>query len=100
MVATKDALLVPGGRSVPAVFDRETGQLRYFRINDGGKGTGGSFVIATDDKFYVHTRRRGVCRFDLGKGDKEEDFTLNEPVLAGGLMYTATTDKAVSAHSR
>ena len=46
LVATAEALIVPGGRSVPAVFDRQTGELRYFEINAGGKGTGGSFVAA------------------------------------------------------
>ncbi|MAV37817.1 MAG: hypothetical protein CMJ59_20460, partial [Planctomycetaceae bacterium] len=42
LVATSKWLLVPGGRSVPAVFDRRDGTFRYFEINAGGKGTGGS----------------------------------------------------------
>ena len=114
LTATRDTLLVPGGRSVPAAFDRATGQLRHFRINDGGKGTGGSFVIASDTEFYVHTRLRGVCQFDVKTGNKMKfgrkpipkdkdkdddnrpDLTMNEPVLDGDTIYTAT-DKAVMA---
>ena len=42
LVATATELIVPGGRSVPAVFNRSDGELRYFEINAGGKGTGGS----------------------------------------------------------
>src|SRR5690606_40141465 len=55
LVATEQDLIVPGGRSVPAVFDRQTGELRYFELNAGGKGTGGSFVIATVASILVLT---------------------------------------------
>ena len=57
LVATKDLLLVPGGRSVPAVFNRSDGSFRYFEIDAGGKGNGGSFVSADESHFYVHTRK-------------------------------------------
>ena len=60
LVATEDLLVVPGGRSVPAVFERHGGKLRYFEINAGGKGTGGSFVAADEKHFYVHTRQKGT----------------------------------------
>lgn len=88
-VATKDVLLVPGGRSVPAAFDRKTGELLHFRINDGGKGNGGSFVIANDSEFFVHTRLRGVRAYDMKTG-KKGSFTLNEPVLSDDAIYTAS----------
>lgn len=88
-VATKDVLLVPGGRSVPAAFDRKTGELLHFRINDGGKGNGGSFVIANDSEFFVHTRLRGVRAYDMKTG-KKGSFTLNEPVLSKDAIYTAS----------
>ena len=94
LVATAESLVVPGGRSVPAVFDRATGLLRYFELNAGGKGTGGSFVAATDDSFFVHTRGRGVLEFTLADGTKTA-FRPNEPVLAraaaGTLVYSAET---------
>ncbi len=92
LVATENDLIVPGGRSVPAVFDRQSGELRYFELNAGGKGTGGSFVIANDDAFFVHTRRKGVREFKLADGTKTS-FQPNEPVLHGELAYSAESDK-------
>jgi len=88
LVATRDQLLVPGGRSVPASFDRQTGAFRHFHINAGGKGNGGSFVAANDKQFFVHTRGRGVRAFDLATGNKT-GVTLMEPALAGDRIYTA-----------
>ena len=90
MAVSNDALIVPGGRSVPAVFDRETGELRYFEINAGGKGTGGSFVCADANRFYVHTRLKGVRAFDVASGLKTA-FMPNEPVLHDGRVYSAET---------
>jgi outer membrane protein assembly factor BamB len=89
-VATDDALIVPGGRSVPAVLDRATGKQRYFEINAGGKGTGGSFVAANNDRFFVHTREKGTRSFDIATGLKTA-FMPNEPVLSNGIVYSAET---------
>ncbi|MEM8669400.1 MAG: PQQ-binding-like beta-propeller repeat protein [Planctomycetota bacterium] len=90
-VATEDWLIVPGGRSVPAVFNRHDGSLKYFEFNAGGKGTGGSFVSADDLHFYVHTREKGTRAFDLTSGTKTS-FTPNEPVHRDGLLYSAETE--------
>jgi len=95
LLATKDTLIVPGGRSVPAVFDRLTGKQRYFELNAGGKGTGGSFVTANDDYFYVHTRLKGTRQFSLGNGVKTA-FMPNEPVLAGDVVYSAEMEKGIA----
>jgi outer membrane protein assembly factor BamB len=81
-----DLLLVPGGRSLPAGFDRHTGQLRFFDF--GGKGQGGSFVAADGSRAFVHTRRRGTIALQL-PGGKPTKFSVNEPVLSGGLVYAA-----------
>ncbi|MDG2127799.1 MAG: PQQ-binding-like beta-propeller repeat protein [Fuerstiella sp.] len=86
-----DCLLVPGGRSVPAVFDRTTGDLKYFDFNAGGKGNGGSLVIARGDEFFVHTRLRGVRGYDLNTG-KKTAFVVNEPVLTDDFVYSAGVD--------
>ncbi len=88
LVATEDLLVVPGGRSVPAVFERGDGALRYFEINAGGKGTGGSFVAADANHFYVHTREKGTRAFHLADGVKTA-FMPNEPVLQEGRIYSA-----------
>ncbi len=61
LVVSGDYLIVPGGRSVPAVLDRRTGELVHFELNAGGKGNGGSLVLARGDEFFLHTRLRGVA---------------------------------------
>lgn len=88
LVAAENILLVPGGRSVPAAFDRHTGEFLYFHLNDGGKGNGGSLVIANELEFFVHTRQRGVRAFELQTGIKTT-FAITEPVLADGWLYFA-----------
>ncbi|MEX0938706.1 MAG: PQQ-binding-like beta-propeller repeat protein [Pirellulales bacterium] len=86
LVATSKTLLVPGGRSVPAAFDRETGKFLYF--NHTGKGNGGSFVMANDVAFFLHTRGREVRAFSLADGQPGR-FTVNEPVVDGAVLYAA-----------
>lgn len=100
LVATEDFLIIPGGRSVPAVFDRHTGDFKYFRIAEGGKGNGGSFVIANEQHFFTHTRVRGVRPYDIKNGNLST-FQLNEPVLDGSYLYAScdeTMFKARVAH--
>jgi outer membrane protein assembly factor BamB len=92
LVATDQYLLVPGGRSVPAAFDRATGEFRHFELNAGGKGNGGSFVAAQGDSYYVHTRLKGVREFELASG-KKTAFMPNEPVLHDSLVYSAEEAK-------
>jgi outer membrane protein assembly factor BamB len=101
LVATETTLLVPGGRSVPAAFDRNTGKFKYFELNAGGKGTGGSFLAANEQSWFVHTRGRETREFSLNDGVKTA-FQPNEPVLAGDLIYSAAfeNEKAtIRAHS-
>lgn len=87
-VATKRHLIVPGGRSVPAVFDRSTGALKHFELNAGGKGNGGSFVAAEESRYFVHTRRNGTRAFSMKDGAKQ-NFTPNRPVLSDDLLFSA-----------
>lgn len=97
LVATADILLVPGGRSVPAAFDRHTGKQLYFELNAGGKGTGGSFVAANEESWFVHTRLKGTREFSLETGIKTA-FMPNEPVLAGNRIYSANEKAMIQAH--
>lgn len=96
LVATQDLLLIPGGRSVPAAFDRHTGALRYFNLADGGKGNGGSFVAAGEKYFYVHTRGREVRTYDLATGAQAKS-TCGEPVIVKDRLYAAATTKSGTA---
>lgn len=92
LVATADRLILPGGRSVPSVLDRHTGRELYFHLNAGGKGVGGSFVAASHDSWFVHTRGRSTREYSLDKGEKT-GLSLNEPVIAGDLLYSAEVEK-------
>lgn len=88
LVATDQYLIVPGGRSVPAVFDRADGKFMYFEINAGGKGTGGSFVAADQKQFFVHTRLGGTRAFNISTG-KKTAFMPCEPVIRGEFLYAS-----------
>ena len=54
LVATEDLLLISGGRTVPAAFDRATGEYLYFDVDDRswGKDQGGYAVAAMRDWFF------------------------------------------------
>ena len=62
LAAVGDFLVVPGGRSVPAVFDRRTGKLLYYNINDKN---GGYAVAVAGDCFLVDN-----AAYDLAGGSK------------------------------
>jgi outer membrane protein assembly factor BamB len=89
LVIADDCLLVPGGRSLPAAFDARNGAFRYFFNSGivGGKGVGGSFVAASDTHYVVHSRRRGVQKFDLATGKNAKMGFHGEPVLDGEHWY-------------
>jgi len=46
-----DGLIVPTGRAVPAVFNRDDGTFRCFRLQDYGQ-TGDTAVVAADTHFF------------------------------------------------
>ena len=52
MSVSGDFLLIPGGRSVPAAYDRKTGKLRHFLLNDNSKKGGGHIVCIAGDVFF------------------------------------------------
>jgi len=58
-----DKLLVSGGRSVPACFDRRTGKLVHFRLSDNGIG---GWDVAARGGIYVN----GGIAFELATGDR------------------------------
>lgn len=81
-----DALLVPGGRSVPAVFDRATGAFRYYQFAKYSK-TGGSFVCAIDDVFFSHHREQVTNLYAMGDGSLLADRMGEHPVLTSAVYY-------------
>jgi outer membrane protein assembly factor BamB len=51
LVATEDKLLIAGGRSVPAAYDRKTGKFLYYHLNKYSK-MGLCKVMTSDDYFF------------------------------------------------
>ena len=51
-----DNLIVPGGRTLPGVFDLKTGKLKYFEF--GGKGAGGHEVFSSGE--FMHVRGEAI----------------------------------------
>lgn len=93
MVVSGDKLLVSGGRSVPACFNRSTGELLYYRLAEYNK-TGGAFICANDKYFFNHYRDRETDLYDLATGagvarrvgkypvlDKERFFMSGDSII-------------------
>ncbi|MFB3789219.1 MAG: PQQ-binding-like beta-propeller repeat protein [bacterium] len=86
LVIAGDKLLVPGGRSAPACFDRNTGEFLYFRLAENQK-TGGAFVAASGPHFVNYHRDQMVNLFDLETGNRLIDRFGGMPVLTGEVFY-------------
>ena len=80
MVVSGDRLLVPGGRSVPAVLDRATGKILHYTFHDNNK-TGGSFVCADDTVFFNHYREQVTTMYDTETGSPVVRQIGKYPVL-------------------
>lgn len=61
LVAIGEKLLIPGGRSVPACYDRRDGRMLYYALAENGKRGGGSAVSAVGELLF-----NGGAAFDLG----------------------------------
>ena len=58
LAVAAQSLVVPTGRATPAVFDRESGDFRYFRLQEYGFGWGarkgaGPFVSVIDEDLFL-----------------------------------------------
>jgi outer membrane protein assembly factor BamB len=113
LVIAGNSLIVPGGRSTPAVFDLKTGKLRYFKFD---KKYGGHGVMASGGLFYVAGRA-----YNLGNGDSVsvpkpallhddslivaernelEQFDVTPAVAASGKDKTKTSPPKVSSRRK
>jgi outer membrane protein assembly factor BamB len=81
MAIAGDLLLVPGGRSVPAAYDRRTGKLRHFLLNENSKKGGGHTVAVAGDIFF-----NGPGAFLTATGKYLGDGSPLA-VAAGGVAY-------------
>lgn len=66
LAATEDLLLVSGGRTVPAVYNRKTGEFLYFNVSSRvfGKDAGGYEVSVGGEFFFNHG-----CMYRLSDGE-------------------------------
>src|SRR5262249_55028168 len=64
LVVAGDRLLVPGGRSVPACYDRRTGKLLHYRLAENSKRGGGP-AAATDGSRFANAA--GLFALATGK---------------------------------
>ncbi|MHC4354095.1 MAG: PQQ-like beta-propeller repeat protein [Planctomycetota bacterium] len=88
LVVSGDKLLVPGGRSVPACFDRHSGNFLYYRLVEYPH-TGGSFVCSVGDVFFNHDREQESTAgmYDLASGEALAREVGNYPVLSEKVYY-------------
>ncbi len=96
-VISGNDLLIPGGRSVPACFDRSTGKMRYYHLAKFGK-TGGAFICAIDTVFFNHDRDRMTNMYNLNNGELIARRPGKYPVITKDMYYfSGSTISARSA---
>lgn len=83
-----DRLLVSGGRSVPACFDKNTGEYQYYRVGDYSK-TGGDFVAANENVFFNHHSKKVCHIYDVNTGKMLAGSIGRFPVIDGNTIYTS-----------
>jgi len=88
LVASGQILLVPGGRSIPAAFDRLNGKQLYFHLAKYNK-SGGSHAMAAGDYFFGHERDKKYSIYDLLTGEKAFDDQLGQPVITAKRVYAS-----------
>jgi len=86
LVVAGDTLIVPGGRSVPACYDRRTGQFLHYRLAENNKRGGGSAVAAGEELFF-----NGGEAFSTATGEIISGFR-GFPALQGELAFAASGD--------
>lgn len=95
LVINGDSLIVPGGRSSPAVFDRKTGELKYFKFN---KRDGHHRVISRGDLYFVGGSR---LRLQDGRGiDSANADVLTEDLVLASKSGTITATELNGKLSR
>jgi outer membrane protein assembly factor BamB len=85
-VVDGDKLLVPGGRSVPACFERGSGRIIHYNFAENNK-TGGSFLCAQDGIFFNHHEEKLASLYDVATGERLAHAVGGYPVLAGSTWY-------------
>jgi outer membrane protein assembly factor BamB len=96
MVISKDWLLVPGGRSVPACFDRKTGAFLHYEHNANNK-SGGAFVSAIGNVYFNHHREEVTHLYDIASSKRLVPMLRGYPVLTEETVFLSGDE--ISAHN-
>ena len=88
LAISANSLVIPGGRSIPASFDKNTGKYQY-NLTQINQKTGGSFVAATDTLFFNHYRGGIVSLYDTNTGFGLLAQIGRFPVIDGNTIYTS-----------
>ncbi len=91
LAATERVLLVSGGRTLPAAYDRETGKLLYYHVGKTGKGAGGYEVFAGKSWFG-----NGGVLYDLATGNV---LGRGTPSIVGEKMAVRLDGRELILHS-
>jgi outer membrane protein assembly factor BamB len=86
LVLSGNRLLIPGGRSVPACFDKQTGKQLYYHLGAQNK-TGGAFVCANDSFYFYHHRDRVVNLCNISDGSFVQRAIGTYPALGKDCYY-------------
>ncbi len=89
LAAFGDQLIVPGGRSLPAILDRGAGEVRHFDF--GGKGDGGWNVSASRNFFVAGKQAFTLDGAALGDSLGAALGAARADVLSGGLLIDGLT---------
>lgn len=77
LVAGGEQLIVPTGRAVPAFFERKSGTLRFYQLQQNQQ-RGGTRAMATDRFLF-----NAGCLFDLDTGNLSSQIGLGPAVAVG-----------------
>ncbi|MCH7557935.1 MAG: PQQ-binding-like beta-propeller repeat protein [Planctomycetes bacterium] len=98
LVASRDVLYVPSGRSMPAAFDRKTGKF-LFCASPGGK-RGGTWALIDNDKLISgvdYSGRPHKVAYDVKTGRRQKEafawFPGIDMVLTREVSYVLTKDR-------
>jgi outer membrane protein assembly factor BamB/precorrin-6B methylase 2 len=85
-VVSGDKLLIPGGRSIPGCFDKNSGEMLYFHLAKYNKSTG-AFTCANDTYFFNHHRDRKTNIYQVADGEIVARGVGKYPVMAKDAFY-------------
>ncbi|MEX1042058.1 MAG: PQQ-binding-like beta-propeller repeat protein [Pirellulaceae bacterium] len=90
LAVNDEKLIVPGGLTVPAIFDRTTGEFQHFEFSHAavGKGSGG-FDVTTQGDLYFNNGK--MYRLKDGK----QLGSINAGVLADGRLIGISKGEAI-----